>query len=241
MWNLNELITVTKQDIGIKDIPLPINDKDYKERIQLSALKEFSARFPRMENEFLINDNERISMPGDPWIKYRIPKYVYDGSQILAITKVDPMKPPGYSDYYVPAGMYVGADTVLSTIADIKMASAIASTLSKALTYRFNAPDILTIFNGWSGAVYSIDIALEHDISLSTIPPTAGPSFRELVKYDIMEYLWADLKRKNQLDLLIGNIDLKIEDWEGAADKKKDLLATWDENSSLDVDSIQYF
>ena len=65
---------------------------------------------------------------------------------------------------------------------------------------------------------------------------------RQLAVLDLEEYLYNQLKRKDQLDVGVGTINLKIDEWANARDEKKQLLETWDnEGANLDIDPINYF
>ena len=80
-----------------------------------------------------------------------------------------------------------------------------------------------------------------HDPSLSTVPPGAITHLRQLAELDICEYLYGKMKRIQDLDTGIGNINLRIDNWENAAQEKRELLRDWDENASLDFETITYF
>ncbi len=244
LYNLSEFLTMLKEDIGIKDIPLPVDDKELIKRIENSALKEFSVRAPRIET-FRVSDNERVSVnEGERAgvLVYKIPKWVYQDSNVLAVTNVNIARPLGYSDMYIPQGSYASPDLVLGALADIKVAATIAASMARALSWQFKSPDRVLVYNGWASGIYDVEIALQHDISLTTISPTAFTQFRELCMYDLEEFLYNKLKRIDNLDVGIGNIQLRIENWEDAGQKKRDLLKDWDDNgANLDVDNMSWF
>lgn len=251
LYNMSEVITLVKQNMGIKDLPKPYSDNDIRERIINSALKTYSIFYPRVET-FMINENERIcpsaygSAPYTPGLnescqRYRIPKHYYQDRTVLSVLRLDVWRPSGFNDYYVPQGMVGDPTSIMVAMSSLKVSAAMAQTMSRAPTYKFQAPDILEIYNGWSSATYQIDLAMTHDPSLSTIPPTAMPQFIELCQYDVEEYFYTALKRVQNLDLGIGSIELKIDEWASSADKKKDLIKEWHDTSSLGIDQISYF
>jgi hypothetical protein len=239
---MSELITQIKDDIGITDLPKPFDDIQLANRIKTSALRDFSTRYPNIV-EFTIGSPDMLSEGSydASGTKYAIPKAIYEGSKVLMVTQVLPKRPNGYSDMYVPQGAFYSPDQTIMSIASIRVAAANAQSVAKALTWKFVAPDVLTIYNGWSAGTYDVTAGLMHDESLSTIPDTAFTNFRDLAELDIKEFLYNRLKRKNNLDIGIGNIDLKIDDWQDAGREKKDLLKDWDEDGNLNLDSIIYF
>ena len=49
------------------------------------------------------------------------------------------------------------------------------------------------------------------------------------------------MKRIQDLETGVGSINLRIDNWENAANEKRDLLRDWDENANLDLDAINFF
>jgi len=243
LYTSSEFLRLIKSDIGIKDIPLPVDDNELYQRINESALKEFSVRSPRRE-KFTIGNDDKIPpsyVTSTNALRYRIPKTVYWDAEVLMVIKVDVARPLGYSDLYVPQGMWASPDSVLSSLADVRIAAGVASAMGRAPTFNFVVPDIIELYNGWSGGIYDVEIGITHDPSLSTISPTAFTHLRELATLDVEEFLYNKLKRLDNLDVGIGNIQLKIDSWENAASEKKQLLKEWDEDGNLDIDTISFF
>ena len=115
------------------------------------------------------------------------------------------------------------------------------SMMGHAPTFRFDPPNKLVIYNGWTGGSYRIEVGMLHDPSLSTIPAGAMTHLRQLAVLDIEEYLYNKMKRIQDLETGIGSINLRIDNWENAASEKRDLLRDWDESGNLDLDVINYF
>ena len=237
-------MTLIKQDIGIKDVPLPVDDNELVERFRLSALREFSVRSPRIETCY-IGDDDRIESKDVQHkanlLTYRIPKHYYLDSELLGVCRVDVSRTLGFSDFYIPQGAWASPDMVLETISDVQLSAAIGQSMSHAITHRFMPPDKIQIFNGWAGGSYEVDILLLHDLNLTTISPTAFTYLKQLTILDIEEFLYNKLKRIENLEVGIGSIQLKIDSWEGAAQAKSDLLQTWDETVNLNFDSINHY
>lgn len=243
-YNLSEFMTKLKEDIGIKDIPLPVDDNEMVQRFYQSALKEFSVRYPHIR-EFILPpeaavDKSSIALNGG--VTYRIPKDIYQDSAILQILRIDIGRSGGYQDFYVPTGAFMSPVFMLETVADIQLAAALGSMMQHSPTFRFTFPDLLTIYNGWSGGKYLVEASFVHDLSLSTIPPGAFTHLFQLAELDMEEYLYNQLKRKNRLEVGVGTIELSLDTWEGAAEKKRDLLEKWDqEGVNLDFEPITYW
>lgn len=247
LYTLSELLQVIKDDIGLNDIPLPeeINDNHLVNRMYQSALKEFSQRYPRFEKvkfgDEWISEKVEENRNTRTGITYIIPSYVYDGTMILGIARIDPITTASGNDSYFPSVASYSPDQVIMTIADVQLAATIGQQMSKAMTWEFKAPNRMILYNGWLAGHYEAELMLMHDPSLSTIPATAMTNFRELATYDLQEYIYNKYKRIQSLDVGIGSIELKIDEWQDAGSRKRDLLKEWDERSSLDIDYIEYF
>ena len=243
LYNLSEFMTLVKGDIGIKDVPLPIDDKELVERFNLSTLKEFSTRYPFITEAWVTQkdaiDLGQRSIAG--CVTYIIPQEYYQGTEILDVLNLLPGGYGSEANMYMPNVVLGGADMLLESIADIKMAAALGSMMTHAPTKRFDAPDKLTIYNGWTSGSYRIELALKHDLSLSTIPSGAFTNLRQLAVLDLKSFLYKKMKRITNLETGIGNIDLKIDDWESAEREMTDLLDKWDDTVDLGLDSITYF
>ena len=243
LYNLSEFITTVKRRIGIKDLPLPVSDKDIQENFINVTLKDFSLIYPRMEKVMVGDENltKKARESFNTFYEYIIPKYVYEGTTILSIANFDVARPNGYSDFFIPNANWSTPDAVISAMADVRMAAGLASSMAKAPTCDFIEPDTLRVYNGWAGGKYYVELLLMHDPSLATVPAGAMHSLRKLAELDMKAYLYNELKRKDSLEVGVGSINLKIDDWSNADDQREDLFNQWAEEANLDFDHIKRF
>ena len=243
LYNLSEFIELIKGDIGIRDIPLPIGDVEIVKHFELSTLREFSIRYPVIRDVWVTEDDaldlSQRSVSGS--VTYQIPEKYWQGTRILDVLHLLPGGYGSEANMYMPNVVLGSADNLLESIADIKMAAALGSMMTHAPTWRFDPPDRVTIFNGWTSGSYRFEIALMHDLSLATIPPGAFTNLRQLAVLDAKAYLYKKMKRINNLETGIGSIDLKIDDWESADREMQDLLRDWDDTVELGLHTLSYF
>jgi hypothetical protein len=71
--------------------------------------------------------------------------------------------------------------------------------------------------------------------------PGAFTDLRKLAVLDMKAYLYNEFKRRDNLDVIIGTTQLKIDDWANADADKQTLLDSWRDECNLDVDHIRYF
>ena len=168
--------------------------------------------------------------------------YRFPTQTCLGVSYVEPLSNLGYANEYGSVPFLGAPDTMLMALAEIRMAASLGSQTTRSLTTRFTKPDILDLYGGYTGCSYEAMILLSHDLSLSTVPDTAFEQLFELALLDTKAYFFSELKRKDGLDTGVGNIQLKIEDWSNAAEEKRQLLKTWQqEGFNLDIESIHYF
>lgn len=243
LYNLSEFMTQIKENIGIKDVPLPVDDSALVKRFEMSALKEFSVRYPKIDTVWITSSDaiDYYTRSIDGSVTYIIPEKYYQGTEILDIIGLNPGGYGSEANMYMPNVVLGSADMLLESIADIKMAAALGSMMCHAPTTEFLPPNKVKIYNGWTAGSYKLECAFKHDLSLATIPAGAFTHLMQLAELDMKQYLWGKMKRLTNLDVGIGTIQLNIEDWENAASEKRELLREWDESVNLDIDRVNYF
>lgn len=246
LWTAQELIQLVKDDMGLRDLPPTVTDQDLLNRFKTSCLKEFSLIYPRIETfnmgrEDLVDKTEayRSMIPG---VRYKIPRFVTAQMDILGIMKVEPLRSSGYTDLMWPYGVGFAPDQVMSSVSAIKAAAATGMNMVNSLTFEYDSmKQQITLYHGWSTGSYKVRATVLHDPSLSTVPPTAMSTLRELATYDLGQYIYNTLKRKNNIDTGVGNITLNIEEFSDYGSKKKDMIDKLSEDANLDFEEIEYF
>lgn len=249
LYTLSEMVQVILEDIGIADLPIieTVGMNNIVKRIENSALKEFSQRYPyikhfKMTDENLLHKNkDDVFYSTTLGIDYIIPKEEYEGHTLLGISHINVNAVSGYNDSYVPYTYSFAPDQMMTMMPDIQMTADLGRMMAKSMTWEFTKPNKIRLYNGWLSGSYDVLLMLTHDTSLSTIPDTAMTHFRKLATYDVEWYLYNRFKRLQNLDVGIGNFELKIDDWADAQDKFRQYLDDIDEDGNLDIDYITFF
>ena len=79
------------------------------------------------------------------------------------------------------------------------------------------------------------ELAFEHDRSLASITPTSEESFYELALLDVKSALYEIMKHCSDINTAYGNINLKLDDWASADDKREQLLNEWKDSYHIDT------
>lgn len=244
LYNPSEFLQVIKEDMGVKDIVLPVSDAKLYQRFLKSSLPEFSVRAPYVKTIHIDSNNfihEGAHTPNGTEYLYQIPKEEYLGYTLLGVCRVDTSHPNGYMDAYVPNGMQLDPYDAIAFMSEISLMATSARSMGRAPTRKFVKPDKLFIWNAWAGGSYEVDILLCHDPALTTVSDTAFTNLRELATYDLESYMYNLLKRKDHLDVGVGSFDLKIDEWQDAGNRFRELLKEWDISANIDYDSINFY
>lgn len=246
LWTAQQLIQLVKDDLGLRDLPPTVTDVELLNRFKTSCLKEFSLIYPKLETfnmgrEDLVDKTEayRSYIPG---VRYRIPLYITKQFEVLSITDIEPLKASGYADVMWPFGAELDPAYIMMDVASIQAAATVGQNVVHALTWDYDSMrNWITLYHGWSTASYKVECAVCHDESLSSVPPTAMSTLRELAQYDLGQYIYNTIKRKNSIDTGVGTITLNIDDFQDYGSRKRELLEKLSEDANLDIDSIDYF
>lgn len=243
LYNLSEFFTTVKEEAGIADLPLPVSDDKLLDRFRRKVLVDFSIIYPRLETIYISDDDIIQEQPQiyQPFYLYKIQKWVYDGTSVLDIARFDVSRPNGYSDFFIPHANWATPDAIISAMADVRLAAGMASALAKAPTADFVAPNKIKVYNGWAGGIYEVELLLKHDESLATVPDGSFPVLLELAALDMQAYLYKKLKRKNNVNLGVGESDLKLDDWSNAESEYKELMKEYRSESNLEYGHIRRF
>ena len=108
------------------------------------------------------------------------------------------------------------------------------------LTFKFEPPRVLYVYNAYSSTDLAIELGFEHDKSLASIPETCREDYMKLALLDVKENLYPTLKQYSEINTAIGTINLKIDDWADAENLRKDLIEKCDDTYHLDFKPIYY-
>jgi hypothetical protein len=245
-YTIQQLVQLAKEDLALRELPPAVTDADLLRRVKTSALKDISLIYPRIE-EFNIGVADQIN-PDEIFsnkitgVQYWMPKWVLNQFEVLAVISVDNITPTGYSDVMNPVALDFAPDDVMASVSSIQAAASVGRNIANAVSYNYDTMrHIITIYNGWSSGSYRVRITVAHDENLSSIPSTAMMFVRDIITYDIGQFIYNTMKRKNKIDSPAGTIELNIDDLADCGNKKRDLIEKLLEDAELDFAEIEYF
>lgn len=239
--NLSNVITRVKLKLGLINIATPFENIDdiimyILENITLPVYSTYNP----VHDKLVINTNdlERIDKTEQyetyllPDFKTRTLLYVFDVT---------------YDDSCLSGLGYYGGGMPLMTGNIINQAmlsnagAQLISSMMPKMTFHYEHPRKLTLFNMYSSSRIVIELGFAHDKSLASIPDTCQESFMKLFMLDIKEYMYPTLKQYTEINSAIGNINLKLDDWANAESERADLINQWDDTYHLDMQPMYFY
>lgn len=236
MNNMSALLNKIENRLGVKPLNLPKDiskDKWAEDVIINDTLVTFSRYFPRQWN-YTINPKTHPKKDGF---------YILDEEFIGTNAKILGIRDLSWSDFTQDSLTYqqnmgLGVYDFLNTgysVNDVLMAQMRADHMSlfnNGIYPVFVPPNKLRLESATSRDVstglgkFHILIFLEHSPDLTTIMPTQMDIFEALAQADIALYLYRYLAHYDGLETVYTQIDLKLSELEGEANKRDEIINT---------------
>jgi hypothetical protein len=238
--NLSNIMTRLKLKVGLINIATPFENLDdvLLQIVQEITVPVFSIYYPyKMSIPVNIHDYELLEKT-DNYEKFLLPDF--QNQKLLYVFDVN------YDDSVLAGLGYYGGGypLMMGNLIDQTMLSnagaSVMNMMIPKITFKFEPPRALYIYNAYSSSKMIIDLGFEHDKSLATIPDTCREEFLKLATLDVKENLYPTLKQYTELNTAIGNINLKLDDWQNADDQRRDLIEKWDDTYHLDFKPLYY-
>lgn len=238
--NMSTLITRIKLKLGIMNIASPIENLDETITwvIQNITIPVFSTYHPWKESLTInTNDLEKLDK-GGTYECYLLPEFKEKKLLFVFDVRYDETCLSGLG-YYGGGFPMLGGSTINQALL-ANAGAGLASYMIPKMTFKWEAPRKLYIYNAYSSSRIVIEMGFQHDKSLATITDSASESFFKLAVLDVMDNLYPTFKQYTELQTAYGNINIKIDDWAEADSARKDLLSQWDGVYMLDNQTLYY-
>lgn len=239
--NMSQLISRIKINCGLYAIALPFENPDEMMRdvIQNITLRTFSTYCPYYETfRFDVNSLERVEKNAN-YETYLLPD-IFSQRELLFVRDVR------YDESDISGLGYWGGGVPLlhGNMINQAMLSnaglALTNKMVPRLTFKYEHPRKVTLYNVLASCKVVFDLALMHDKELASITPTEEESFFQLAVLDVEDALYQTMKHYAELNTVYGNINLKLDDWSQAKDLRKALVDDWDSLYHMDVMPFTY-
>ena len=238
--NLSTFITRIKLKLGLMNIATPFENLD---DIIMTIIKDitiptFSIYYPAKEKIIINTKDLELLEKQSEYEKYLLPDF--KNRKLLYVFDVN------YDSSYLSGlGYYAGGMPLMqgNLINQVMLSNAGASlmnTIVPKMTFHFEPPRVLYIYNAYASTRVQIEMGFEHDMSMASIPETCREEILKLALLDVKENLYPTLKQYYEISTSIGTINLKIDDWANAESERKELIDTWDNTYHLDFKPVYY-
>lgn len=237
--NISNLITRIKLKLGLNVITAPFDvNQLIQDVIKIETLPVFSLYAPLRETfHCMINDLQQIGK-GPNYVQILIPEI--RPNKIISVEDVE------YDETTISNTSSYGYcypyrfPNIWQTLVSANASMNLVRSMLPSVTFKYEHPRKLTLYNIYVSRQVAISIAMEHDETLASIKPTTEESFYELALLDTKVNLYNNMKYYTELQSAYGTINLRIDDWSNAESERKDLLNTWGETYHLDGPQMIY-
>lgn len=238
--NLSNIITRIKLKLGLLNIATPFENLDNTIITILNevTIPTFSIYYPVKESLTLNTYDLELLEKDAIYEKYLLPEFKARKLLYVFDVKYDTSMLSGLG--YYGGGMPLLEGNLLSQVMLANAGASLMNHMIPKMTFKFEAPRTLYIYNAYSSSKVVLDLGFEHDKSLASIPETCREEFFKLALLDVKENLYPTLKQYTELNTAIGNINLKLDDWANAEDQRRELVEKWDDTYHLDFQPFYY-
>lgn len=238
--NLSEVMTRIKFNLGIANIAAPVRNLDgmIATIIKDITVKDFSIYQPdRIEKRIDLRQLKKLENKTSYEV-YLLPDFGERKLLYVFNISYDDSSLTGFG-HYGGALPYVGRNMINQALMS-NAAASLYSVMAPKMTFKYEHPRKLFIYNQYSESQLLLDLGFEHDKSLVSIPETCRTSFMELAILDVKSNLYPIFKNYTNISTAYGNIDLKLDTWESAEADRRELLSRWDDSYHLDMVPMYY-
>ena len=237
--NMSNLVTRIKLKLGLNVITTPFDvNQLIQDVIKIETLPVFSLYSPLRETlHCTINDLPLLDK-GPNYRQVQIPEI--RPNKILGVDDVT------YDETNLVDSATYGYcypyrfQSVWQTLVSANASMNLVRSMMPSITFKYEHPRKLTIYNVYVSRQLSIILSMEHDADLASIKPTTEESFYKLALLDTKVNLYSNMKHYTELQSAYGTINLRIDDWSNAESERNELLNTWEDTYHLDGPQMIY-
>lgn len=251
--NTSNLVSDIKHELGLQTIALP-----FKEPVEViirdsihKSIREYSRFKPCIKDGYQLRKNLRFSGDGDRFGIYYLPEFLLTtnvsyADAYLMQSFVSPedkssVNPFTVGSPFVGFGSYYPQDIINATLTGAAINKYAAET-SRAPTSKWLGYNRIQLFDFPDNCRIRFVVKCQHELNGESIPESCVSSFTKLAKLDVQVHLYNTIKNMVNIGSGFKEIQMKIEDWAGASDKRDQLIENWEGNFYIDdPDLIQFF
>lgn len=239
--NLSTLVTRIKLELGIYSIALPIENPDQfiTDIIQNITLRTFSTYCPYVETyRFDLTDLKKLEKHAN-WETYLLPD-IFVEREIMQVIDVRYDEADISGIGYWGGGIPILHGNMINQAILSNAGLGLSRQTVPKLLFHYYPPRKVQLYNVLCSSQLVFEIGLMHDKNLNSITTTMEESFHDLAELDVKDALYQMMKHYNEIQTAYGTIQMKLEDWQNAADQRKQLLDDWNNLYQMDIIPFTY-
>jgi hypothetical protein len=218
-WVINRFL----QEFGISVNKIDLTPEEMAKIIAQYTIPEFSKYFPN-EQYIELNEHNKADQVGFYYLNCAEP--VISVSRVIGGFRNSSGEL--YDSTYGFRRTFSGLTMDITTAMN---AADVAAITSIPITTRFHAPNIVELYpKNWYHR-HSVLVNCMHPVDLHTISWRMSDYFYQLAKCDLMIQLKGLYLRFNRINSIYGEIEMNLEEWNNAEDKRKELIELFRTNS----------
>lgn len=236
--NLSRCVSSIKMSLGLNMITLPFKNDDgkpvptenvIKEVLTTITIPEYSQFVPWIRTGDC--DVEHLQIVDKRRFIYKLPKFLCLTPIMYVVDVSMPMHNlrGTYGDVAPAYGINRSVQGVATSMAYMML----AGQMRAEPTFEYMGNEEIRLY-GYPRTMLTFKVAAVHEESGESIPDTCYDSFMELATLDMKEFLYNNLKLYDGIPTAFGNINMKIDEYQGAAGDKSALLEKWRDTYHLD-------
>ncbi len=237
--NLNKCISSLKMQLGLYNITLPFKDEITGDPIPTE----------NVIHDVLVTTTIPIYSQYQPWLReidanitrlksidkknniYMLPA----GLTITPVMDIIDVHMPFHSNRgtYGDISPAFGISQSVEGVITSQAMMMVAGQMRAEPTFEYLGENRIRLY-GFPKTVLTFVARCEHEPNGETIPDSCYGSFMQLADLDMKKFLYNNLKMYDNIPTAFGNIQLKIEEYQGADSERTALLEKWEDLFHLD-------
>ena len=238
--NLSKVISSIKMQLGLYAITLPFKDDTtgqpvpteniIREVLTTTTIPEYSEFVPWIrEGDMNIIDLEMVDKDQNIFL---LPRFL----TLTPVKYVLDVHMP-YHNYRGTFGDIAPAYGINRSVQGVATSQAymmVAGQMRAEPTFDYLGENKIRLY-GYPKCLVTFRVACEHEANGESIPDSCYDSFLELATLDVKEFLYNTLKLYDGIPSAFGQINLKIEDYQSAAQDKKEWMEKYRDTYHVDM------
>jgi len=213
--NQTEVLRRLESRLGASHRLVELMPDQIMDVVKQQTRRTFSEHFPYRANFLVDSKKDRVG-------EHQNMFYIRTELEVINVSRLIT------DTIYGSLGEYVQANNLFQDPFERQVNADLRSMIELPMTFQFIPPNVVMLkpalffFN-----TILVEVGAHHPEHLGTIPPGLTEEFMKLAEYDVKSAIYSIRSGFNSINTPFGSIELNMEGFSDAADKRADLLEKW--------------